>query len=300
MEQFLEHLFNGLNLGAVYALIALGYSLVFGVLQFINFAHSEVYMMGAFGAYFIEKSLRLEQNPGLLSFFVLILLTMAACALLGLLIERLAYRPLRNAPKLNVLISAIGVSLLLQNLAQVIFGVDPKVFPEVIQDFEFPVLGPIHLRFLDVVLLGTALTAMTVMHFVINHTRLGLMIRAVSFNARSAGLIGIPVNRVIVSCFVIGSALAGLASVLVGLKYPTINPYMGTLFGLKAFVAAVLGGIGNLPGAVLGGLLMGISEQFVVGYISSTYRDAFAFGLLIVILLLRPNGLLGEKTLEKV
>lgn len=300
MEQFLEHLFNGLNLGAVYALIALGYSLVFGVLQFINFAHSEVYMMGAFGAYFIEKSLRLEQAPGLPSFFILILLTMVACALLGLLIERLAYRPLRNAPKLNVLISAIGVSLLLQNLAQVIFGVDPKVFPEVIQDFEFLVLGPIHLRFLDMVLLATALIAMTVMHFVINHTRLGLMIRAVSFNARSAGLVGIPVNRVIVSCFVIGSALAGLASVLVGLKYPKIDPYMGTLFGLKAFVAAVLGGIGSLPGAVLGGLLMGISEQFVVGYISSTYRDAFAFGLLIVILLFRPNGLLGEKTLEKV
>ena len=300
MEQFLEHLFNGLNLGAVYALIALGYSLVFGVLQFINFAHSEVYMMGAFGAYFIEKSLRLEQSPGLPSFFILILLTMAACAILGLVIERLAYRPLRNAPKLNVLISAIGVSLLLQNLAQVIFGVDPKVFPEAIQDFEFLVLGPIHLRFLDMVLLATALVAMTVMHFVINHTRLGLMIRAVSFNARSAGLVGIPVNRVIVSCFVIGSALAGLAAVLVGLKYPKVDPYMGTLFGLKAFVAAVLGGIGNLPGAVLGGLLMGISEQFVVGYISSTYRDAFAFGLLIVILLFKPNGLLGEKTLEKV
>ena len=300
MEQFLEHLFNGLNLGAVYALIALGYSLVFGVLQFINFAHSEVYMMGAFGAYYIEKSLRLEQNPGLPSFFILILLTMAACALLGLLIERFAYRPLRNAPKLNVLISAIAVSLLLQNLAQVIFGVDPKVFPEAIQDFEFLVLGPIHLRFLDMVLLATALIAMAVMHFVINHTRLGLMIRAVSFNARSAGLVGIPVNRVIVSCFVIGSALAGLAAVLVGLKYPKADPYMGTLFGLKAFVAAVLGGIGNLPGAVLGGLIMGISEQFVVGYISSTYRDAFAFGLLIVILLFKPNGLLGEKTLEKV
>lgn len=300
MEQFLEHLFNGLNLGAVYALIALGYSLVFGVLQFINFAHSEVYMMGAYVAFFIEKNLRLEANPSLSSFLILILFTMSICAILGYIIERVAYRPLRRAPKLNVLISAIGVSLLLQNLAQVIFGADPKVFPEVIQDAEWLVLGPIHLRFLDVVLLGTALTAMTVMHFVINHSRLGLMIRAVSFNARSAGLVGIPVNRVIVSCFMIGSALAGLASVLVGMKYPKIDPYMGTLFGLKAFVAAVLGGIGNLPGAVLGGLLMGVSEQFVVGYLSSTYRDAFAFGLLIVILLFRPNGLLGEKTLEKV
>lgn len=300
MEQFLEHLFNGLNLGAVYALIALGYSLVFGVLQFINFAHSEVYMMGAFGAFYVEKALDLDEHPSIASFLILVLLTMSLCALLGFIIERLAYRPLRNAPKLNVLISAIGVSLLLQNLAQVIFGVDPKVFPEVIQDFEWFVLGPIHLRFLDVVLLGTALAAMGTMHFVINHTRLGLMIRAVSFNGRSAGLVGIPVNRVIVSCFVIGSALAGLASVLVGLKYPKVDPYMGTLFGLKAFVAAVLGGIGSLPGAVLGGLLMGVSEQFVVGYISSTYRDAFAFGLLIVILLFRPNGLLGEKTLEKV
>ena len=300
MEQILEHLFNGLNLGAVYALIALGYSLVFGVLQFINFAHSEVYMMGAFSAYYVAQALRLESRPGLASFLILILLTMSLCALLGYVIERLAYRPLRSAPKLNVLISAIGVSLLLLNSAQVIFGADPKVFPEVIQDFEWLVLGPIHLRFLDMVLLGTALLAMAVMHFVINHTRLGLMIRAVSFNGRSAGLVGIPVNRVIVSCFVIGSALAGLASVLVGLKYPKIDPYMGTLFGLKAFVAAVLGGIGNLPGAVLGGLLMGISEQFVVGYISSTYRDAFAFGLLILILLFRPNGLLGEKTLEKV
>lgn len=300
MEQFLEHLFNGLNLGAVYALIALGYSLVFGVLQFINFAHSEVYMMGAFAAYFVERGLNLEDKPGMPSFFILILLTMSLCAILGFIIERLAYRPLRSAPKLNVLISAIGVSLLLQNLAQVIFGADPKVFPEVIQDFEWIVLGPIHLRFLDVVMLGTALAAMTIMHFVINNTRLGLMIRAVSFNGRSAGLVGIPVNRVIVSCFLIGSALAGLASVLVGLKYPKVDPYMGTLFGLKAFVAAVLGGIGNLPGAVLGGLLMGVSEQFVIAYISSTYKDAFAFGLLILILLIKPSGLLGSRTLEKV
>jgi branched-chain amino acid transport system permease protein len=225
---------------------------------------------------------------------------MVVCSVLGLTIERLAYRPLRNAPKLNVLITAIGVSLFLQFSGQAVFGADPKVFPQVLEDSTLFQWGMIQVRLFDVVILLVACLAMAGLHFLVQKTKTGKAIRAVSQNPRTATLMGISVNRMISITFILGSSLAGIGAVLVGLKYPKIEPLMGMMIGMKAFVAAVLGGIGNLPGAVLGGLLMGVCEEMVVGYLSSTYRDALAFGLLILILLLKPSGLLGKSTVEKV
>lgn len=300
MEELIQHLINGLNLGAIYALIALGYTMVYGVLQLINFAHSEVYMVGAFAAYYGSRWFNLSDHPGWLAFFSALLMSIVCCSVLGLCIERFAYRPLRNAPKLNTLITAIGVSLFLQFAGQVVFGADPKVFPEVLSDQPLLTFGEIQIQLFDVTIISVAVVAMLLLNWFIKRTRTGMAIRAASFSFRSATLMGINVNSVIMITFVVGSSLAGVGSVLVGLKYPKIEPLMGTLIGLKAFVAAVLGGIGNLPGAVIGGLLMGLSEEMVVGYLSSTYRDALAFGLLILILLFRPSGIMGTTKVEKV
>jgi len=300
VEELVQHFFNGLNLGAIYALIALGYTMVYGVLQLINFAHSEVYMVGAFAAYYGASRLQLTDKPGWGSFALTLLMSMAACSLLGLLIERFAYRPLRNSPKTNTLITAIGVSLFLQFAGQVVFGADPKLFPQVLEDQTLFSFGSIQIQLFDVTILMVALTAMLALNWFIKKTKTGMAIRAVSFSFRSATLMGINVNTIIMITFVLGSSLAGIGSVLVGLKYPKIDPLMGTLIGLKAFVAAVFGGIGNLPGAVVGGLLMGLCEEMVVAYLSSTYRDALAFGLLICILLFKPSGLLGQTRVEKV
>ena len=301
MEDFLQHLLNGLNLGAIYALIALGYTMVYGVLQLINFAHSEVYMVGAFSTYYASRWLGLSSKPGLASFGIALVIAMVVCSLLGLAIERFAYRPLRNSPKLNVLITAIGVSLFLQFSGQVVFGSDPKLFPAVLEDYTLPFnFGQVQIQLFDIVILAVACIAMTGLHFFIHKTKTGKASRAVSHSPRVAALMGISVNRMISITFIIGSSLAGIGAVLVGLKYPKIEPLMGMMIGMKAFVAAVLGGIGNLPGAVLGGILMGVCEEFVVGYLSSAYRDALAFGLLILILLLKPSGLLGKSTVEKV
>lgn len=300
MEEFVQHTINGLNLGAIYALIALGYTMVYGVLQLINFAHSEVYMVGAFGAYYGAHFFRFNESPGWMSFFAALAIAVTICATLGVLIERFAYRPLRGAPKINSLITAIGVSLFLQFAGQVVFGADPKLFPEVLRDEPLFQWGEVQVQLFDITIIAVALVAMTGLNYFIQKTKTGMAIRAVSFSFRSATLMGIDVNRIIMITFILGSALAGVGAVLVGLKYPKIDPLMGTLIGLKAFVAAVLGGIGNLPGAVLGGLLMGLSEEMVVAYLSSTYRDALAFGLLIFILLFKPSGLLGRVRVEKV
>lgn len=300
MQEFVQHVINGISLGSIYALIALGYTMVYGILQLINFAHSEVYMVGAFAAYYGARNLGIEEVPGFGALFTLLFISMAACAALGLIIERFAYRPLRGAPKLNSLITAIGVSLFLQYTAQVVFGADPKVFPNVLEDQVLLTWGEAELRLFDVVILGVGLFFMGALHYVIHYTKIGKAMRAVSSSFVVARLMGINTDKVIASTFMIGSMLAGVGSVLVGMKYPKIDPLMGTMIGLKAFVAAVLGGIGNIMGAVLGGLIMGLSEEMVVSYISSTYRDAVAFGILIVILLFRPSGLLGKWTTEKV
>ena len=300
MEEFVQHIINGLNLGAVYALIALGYTMVYGVLQLINFAHSEVYMVGAFAGFYAANFLKLTDKPGWSSFAITLVSSVLICSALGLCIERFAYRPLRGAPKLNALITAIGVSLFLQFAGQVVFGADPKFFPQVLEDKTLFQMGAIQIQLFDVTIISVALAVMAGLHYLILHTRVGMAIRAVSFSFRSATLMGINVNAVIAITFIIGSSLAGIAAVLVALKYPKIDPLMGTLWGLKAFVAAVLGGIGNFRGAVLGGVLMGLSEEMVVAYGSSSLREALAFSLLILILLFRPSGLLGQMKVEKV
>ena len=300
MEEFLQHVLNGLNLGAIYALIALGYTMVYGVLQLINFAHAEVYMLGAFSVYYANRLFHFSDHPGWQSFIASLAVAMVVCSLVGLLIERLAYRPLRNAPRLNVLITAIGVSLFLQFSGQALFGADPKLFPEVLRDAQLMRFGEIQLSSFDFTILGVSLAAMAALHFFIQHTKVGMAIRAVRFNQKSAALMGINVNGMISVVFILGSSLAGVGAVLVGLKYPKIDPLMGMLIGLKAFVAAVVGGIGSLPGAVVGGLLMGLCEEMVAGYLSSTYRDALAFGLLIVILVFKPSGIFGKSQVEKV
>lgn len=300
MEDLLQHFINGISLGSIYALIALGYTMVYGILQMINFAHSDVYMVGAFGAYYVARFLGIQMSPGLSTMAILLVAAMATCALLGVTIERLAYRPLRKAPKLNVLITAIGVSLFLQYTAQIVFGADPKVFPTVLEPTVlFTILG-VEVQSLDVAVLGVTVLAMLLLHFLIFHTKAGKAMRAVSANMNVASLMGINPNRIITFTFIIGSSLAGIGSVLVGMKYPKIEPTMGVMIGLKAFIAAVLGGIGNIMGAVLGGLIMGLSEEMVVAYLSSTYRDALAFAILILILIFRPAGLLGKSTQEKV
>lgn len=300
MQDFIQHIINGISLGSIYALIALGYTMVYGILQMINFAHADVYMIGAFTAYYAAKWFGLEGSPGITTLLVLILVAMVVCSLLGLAIERFAYRPLRKAAKLNVLITAIGVSLLLQYLGQLIFGADPKVFPEVMHDSILGSFGGIDLKTSDVTVLAVSLVAMIALNFIIQKTKIGRAMRAVSANAPVAAILGVNTNRIISYTFIIGSSLAAIGSVLVGMKYPKIEPLMGMMIGLKAFVAAVLGGIGNIPGAVLGALIMGLSEEMVVAYLSSTYRDALAFGILILILIFKPAGLLGKYTVEKV
>lgn len=300
MQDFLQHLVNGISLGSIYALIALGYTMVYGILQMINFAHSDVYMVGAFAAYYAAKWLGIENQPGLMTLATLLLVSMVVCSLLGLTIERLAYRPLRKAPKLNILITAIGVSLFLEYAGQIVFGADPKVFPDVVQDAVLTSFGGVDLKTSDVTVLIVSLLAMLGLRFLIQKTKTGRAMRAVSQNAGVAAMLGVNTDRIISLTFVVGSSLAGIGSVLVGMKYPKIDPLMGMMIGLKAFVAAVLGGIGNIAGAVLGGILMGLSEEIVVAYLSSTYRDALAFGILIVILLFRPAGLLGRSQIEKV
>lgn len=299
-QDFIQHLINGISLGSIYALIALGYTMVYGILQLINFAHSEVYMVGAFASYYGARQMGLINKPGFLTLILLLLVSMVSCSVLGLAIERLAYRPLRKAPKLNILITAIGVSLFLQYAGQIIFGADPKVFPTILEDTAIASFGGAELHSFDIAILGVTLFFMAAITYLIQKTRTGKAMRAVSTNHTVASLMGIDTNRIISMTFIIGSSLAGVGSVLVGMKYPKIDPLMGTLIGLKAFVAAVLGGIGSLPGAVIGGILMGVCEEMVVGYLSSTYRDAFAFGILIIILYFRPSGLMGRSAQEKV
>ncbi len=300
MQDFIQHLINGVSLGSIYALIALGYTMVYGILKMINFAHSDVYMVGAFAAYYVARWLGIENNPGLSSLATLLLTSMVFCSLLGFFIERLAYRPLRKAPKLNILITAIGVSLFLQYSGQVVFGADPKVFPEVMNDFVLFNIGNVEVRSFDVTVLGVGLLAMAGLQYLIYKTKLGKAMRAVSSNPSVASLLGVNTDKIIMFTFMVGSSLAGIGSVLVGMKYPKIDPLMGMMIGMKAFVAAVLGGIGNIGGAVVGALIMGLSEEMVVAYLSSTYRDALAFGILIVILIFKPSGLFGKNSVEKV
>ena len=296
MIEFLQQLLNGLSLGAIYALIALGYTMVYGVLRFINFAHSDVFMVGAFVGYYLGRLVPAGTFWGAGVVFVG---AMAFCAILGMTIERFAYRPLRGAPTLNVLITAIGVSLLLEYSGQVFFGAAPRSFPPVVPSARLALGGLVLSSDQLVVILGTAIL-MWALRLVVLRTRIGMAMRAVALNPQAARLGGVNNDIIISFTFGLGSALAGAGGVLYAVNYPSIDPLMGVMPGLKAFVCAVLGGIGNIPGAALGGLILGTTETFVGGSSWSTYKDAIAFAVLIVILLVRPGGLLGRPTMEKV
>jgi branched-chain amino acid transport system permease protein len=264
--------------------------MVWNILEFINFAHGEVYMIGAF----VGLTTVMAGAPLIVGFVA----GAAAAALLGVLIERLAYRPLRGTPKINLLISAIGVSIILQNLAQVIWGARPKVFPSPLLDASFQIAG-INFNYQQIFIIGTALLLMVGLQLWIKHSMMGKALRGSAQDMEAAQLMGIPTNRIVSLTFAVGSALGAIAGILIGPLY-LVYPTMGSLAGLKAFTAAVLGGIGNIAGALVGGLLLGTIESLAAAYVSSGYRDAIAFGVLILVLLFRPWGLLGRPTREKV
>ena len=350
---FLQQLINGISQGSAYALIALGYTMVYGVLGLFNFAHSDVYMFGAFMGYYIANSqvVRNQLGSSLGAGVVVMLGAMALSAVLGMLIERFAYRPgrtrtrftlafwlgilgavfgdllshsalgvivgaavgvvagiigelaglhpIRQESRLALLIVAIGVSLFLENGGQLVFGADPKFFPEIIPSASLDV-GGLNLDTQKLIVLGVSLVLMVLLNVVVNYTKTGKAMRAVSYNLDAAKLMGINTDRIIALTFAFGSALAAAGGILVSLLYPKIDPLMGVMPGLKAFVAAVLGGIGNITGAMLGGLILGFAEVMAVGYGSSTYRDAIAFVVLVLILLFKPGGIMGKGTVEKV
>jgi branched-chain amino acid transport system permease protein len=301
MTEFLQQLINGLALGSIFALIALGYTMVYGILRFINFAHGDVFMLGAFaGFYLAPKIAAFLPLPSVLGTLVVLGISMALCAALGVVIERLAYRPLRKQPKLTMLITAIGVSLFLEYTGQFVFGAAPQKFPQILPVFSLPKIGGLSFNSNQIIVIGVTLLLLAALRSIVMKTRLGTAMRAVSFNPEAAALMGVNTSVVISFTFALGSALAAAAGILFAINYPSIDPLMGILPGLKAFVAAVLGGIGNLPGAALGGVIIGVTETLVSGYISSTYRDAIAFAVLILILLVKPSGLLGKKEIEKV
>lgn len=292
MTHFIQTLISGLSLGSIYALIALGYTMVYGIAKMLNFAHGDVIMIGAYAGIVTVASLGL--NP-----VVAIFVSVVICALLGMLIEFLAYKPLRQASPLSVLITAIGVSYLLQNLALIIFGSQQKAYPQVAELPSFNV-GGVNIDGITILTLVITAVIMVALTFFINKTKLGKAMRAVSEDKSAAALMGISVNRTITLTFAIGSALAAFASAFYGMAYVYIKPTTGAMPGIKAFTAAVFGGIGSIPGAMLGGILLGIIEQFSKTYISTLWADAIVFGVLIVVLVVKPTGLLGKKVSDKV
>lgn len=293
MLQFIQQLVNGLSLGAIYALIALGYTMIYGIINLINFAHGDIMMVGAYVGFFSITVLGSN-------IWVAMIFAMVTCAILGVLIEKIAYKPLRNSTRIAALITAIGMSLLLEYTTLYFLSAQQRVFP----DSAFPIksyhiLGLI-ISNKDIFIIVSAIILMIILQFIVKKTKTGKAMRAVSVDPEAAVLMGISVDKTISTTFAIGSALAAAAGVMVGVYYNTINPLMGIIPGLKAFVAAVLGGIGIIPGAMVGGFVMGVLETMVSGYGSSLYRDAVAFGVLILILLIKPTGLFGKNTGEKV
>lgn len=298
LETFIQQIINGLTLGSVYALIALGYTMVYGIIKLLNFAHGDIFMVGAFISYYLILSLGMN-------IFLAFLLTMALTAVLGVLTDQVAYKPLRKAPRISALITAIGVSYLLRNGMIVLAGAETRAYLQVFE--EVPAfltrsfqLGPITIRSMQIILLVTTIVLMVLLQFIVQKTKMGKAMRAVSVDAEAAQLMGIDTNTVIAFTFVLGSALAGASGMLVGIYYNSISPMLGAGYGTKAFVAAVIGGIGLIPGAVLGGYLLGMIEVMITAYGNSMIRDAVVYIILIIILLLRPAGLLGKNQSEKV
>lgn len=297
-----QQLINGLSLGSIYALIALGYTMVYGVLRFINFAHGDILMVGAFIGYYVTPTIQTFLGSlGRLPVSIAVLIsTMVLCALLGVVIEFFAYRPLRKHPRLTVLITSIGVSLLLEYGGQILFGVNVKPFPTLLPSFRVPLGFELSVASNHLVALGVSGMLLFLLRLLVLHSRVGMAMRALSHNREAAALMGVNTDAIISLTFATGAALAGAGGILYSLNVHSIDPLMGILPGMKAFVAAVLGGIGSLPGAALGGILLGIVESLIGGSAISSYRDAVSFSILILILLLRPAGLLGKAIPEKV
>jgi branched-chain amino acid transport system permease protein len=309
---FVDELIAGLTLGAVYALIALGYTMIYGILKLLNFAHGDVYMVGAYIGYFVLTGLGGPFHPRVPIVWLILLMFLSAmigCGLLGVVIERFAYRPLRNAPRIAPLITALGVSFFLQASAQLLFGADIKTYDTFdlqnsvlfVKGIHRTVFGiGIDISLVRIVVILSAIFLMIGLTLFVARTQIGKAMRATSYDREAAAMMGIDVDRVIVATFFIGSALAGAAGVMTGLVFQQVSIFMGFQAGLKAFTAAVIGGIGNIPGAMLGGFAVGLAESFAQGYVSSTFKDVIVFGVLIAFMLLRPQGLLGTPAIDKV
>lgn len=290
--EWLQQLVNGVSIGSIYALIALGYTMVYGIIKLINFAHGDVFMLGAFIGFFAIARWDL-------GFFPALILAMVICSILGVLIERVAYKRLRNATRIAALITAIGMSLFIEYTVIFFRGASPEAYPEVLSTSSISILGT-NISFQAILILSVTVILMILLHFIVQKTKIGKAMRAVSHDADAARLMGINVDNTISATFAIGSALAGAAGVVFGLYYTKIDPLMGLLPGLKAFIAAVLGGIGSIPGAMVGGYVLGIVETVVSGLGFSLWRDAAAFVILIFILVLKPSGIFGKNAREKV
>lgn len=292
MSQFLQQVINGLSLGSIYALIALGYTMVYGIIKLINFAHGDIYMLGAYVAFITTTYFGF-------SFFPAMIASMVVCGILGVLIERIAYKPLRHATRIAALITAIGVSYVLEYTTQYVMGSEVKTYPTLLSNASFT-LGPVTISMQQVYIFTITIVLMIALQLIIKKTKMGRAMRAVSVDEDAAKLMGINVDTTISFTFLLGSSLAGVAGILVGIYYNSIDPLMGMIPGLKAFIAAVFGGIGSVPGAMIGGLFIGIAETMVVAYGSSLYRDAIVYLILILILINKPDGLLGKNQREKV
>jgi len=292
MTQFLQQIINGLSIGSVYALVALGYTMVYGIIKLINFAHGEIFMVGAYLAMILITSFGLP-------LWLAMILSMIGSALLGIVIEKVAYKPLRKSSRTAALITAIGVSFLLQNAMLLIMGARIYTFPQVFQNTTWIIYG-LRINTLQIMMFLTSIALMIALQFIVLKTKLGRAMRAVAVDKEAAALMGVDVNHTISMTFALGSALAAAAGVMVGLYYISMTPYMGFAPGLKAFVAAVFGGIGIIPGAMFGGFAIGIIETLVAGYGSTLFKDAVVYAILIIVLLVKPSGLFGKGGKEKV
>lgn len=294
MGQMIQQLINGISLGSIYALIALGYTMVYGIINLINFAHGDVYMVGAYVGFFLTTNLHMGFLPSLV-------ISMAACSILGVVIEKIAYKPIRNSTRIAALITAISVSLFLEYGMMYFVKAETRTFPNVLPEKQIRFLnGSVVIDYKNVYIIVITIALMLILQYVIYRTKTGKAMRAVSMDPKAAELMGVSMNNTISMTFAIGSALAGAAGVLVGVYYNTINPLMGITPGIKAFVAAVIGGIGVIPGAVFGGFFLGMIETVVSAAGGSMYKDAVAFAILILVLVLKPNGLMGRNIKEKV
>lgn len=292
MDLFLQQIINGLSLGSIYALIALGYTMVYGIIKLINFAHGDIYMIGAYTAFWVTTYLGFSLVPALIT-------CMVVCGILGVLVERIAYKPLRKAPRITALITAIGVSYVIEYTTQFFMGTSVRTFPQLLPNISWQ-LGPIKITCIQLVIFAITVLLCAALTFIVQKTKIGRAMRAVSADENAARLMGISVDTTISMTFLIGSALAGAAGLLVGIYYNAASPLMGMVPGLKAFVAAVFGGIGSIPGAMVGGLFIGICETMVTAYGFSLYRDAIVYAILILVLIIRPAGLFGKNEKEKV